>query len=101
MEVMLHGNWYDYSNNIWANIVVKTNNATTYYTWIPRYEFKILSGQYINTQNQRTEVRFLEGTSTKTSEKAYQIPESFSWINEKGETVQLTGYWVSKYTLGE
>lgn len=92
--------WYDYSKSEWANIVVKTGTATTYYTWIPRYEFKILSGQYLNTANQRTEVRFVSGIN-EISEKGYQIPEAFSWINESGETVQLTGYWVSKYTLGE
>lgn len=91
--------WYDYSTGKWANIVVKTENATTYYTWIPRYEFKILSGQYKNT-NQRTEVRFLSGITTETDE-GYQIPEAFSWVNEKEYKVQLPGYWVTKYTLGE
>ncbi len=92
--------WYDYSSKKWANIVVKTSNATTYYTWIPRYEFKILSGQYKNTANQRTEVRFLKDTDG-ASDTSYQVPEAFSWVNEAGETVPISGYWVSKYTLGE
>ncbi|MCI8482353.1 MAG: hypothetical protein HFJ27_04710 [Clostridia bacterium] len=87
--------WYEYGASMWANIVTRNNGVETYYTWIPRYEFSL------DQLAQRSIVKFIKGASTQTSGNNYQIPESFSWVNEKGETVQLTGYWVSKYTLGD
>ena len=107
-------NWYNYSNSRWANIVVtdgtvkngKIENATmtTYYTWIPRYEFTITSSQYAQPEAGRTEVRFISGTSKETA-IGYQIPEAF-WFDKNGngtedEGEQLTGYWAMKYTAGE
>ena len=106
--------WYSYSESKWANIVVtdgtvkngKIENATmtTYYTWIPRYEFTITSTQYAQSAAGRTEVRFISGTSKET-DIGYQIPEAF-WFDKNGngkedEGEQLTGYWAMKYTAGE
>ena len=98
-------NWYNYSNSRWANIVVtdgtvkngKIENATmtTYYTWIPRYEFTITSSQYAQPEAGRTEVRFISGTSKET-DIGYQIPEAFTFNGQ-----ELTGYWAMKYTAGE
>ena len=107
-------NWYNYSNSRWANIVVtdgtikngKIENATktTYYTWIPRYEFTITSSQYAQPAAGRTEVRFISGTSKETDTE-YKIPEAF-WFDKNGNGTedageQLTGYWAMKYTAGE
>ena len=107
-------NWYNYSNSRWANIVVtdgtikngKIENATktTYYTWIPRYEFTITSSQYAQPVAGRTEVRFISGTSKET-DIGYQIPEAF-WFDKNSNGTedageQLTGYWTMKYTAGE
>ena len=52
-------NWYDYGKSRWANIVVKGKKAdgtetATYYTWIPRYQFKL------NQQTQRSDVKFID-----------------------------------------
>ena len=106
--------WYSYSESKWANIVVtdgtvkngKIENATmtTYYTWIPRYEFTITSSQYAQPAAGRTEVRFISGTSKET-DTGYKIPEAF-WFDKNGngtedEGEQLTGYWAMKYTAGE
>lgn len=108
--------WYDYSKSQWANIVVTdgqvsgntiTNaTATTYFVWIPRYEYKILNSvndwSNLDTSNARTDVKFLSGTSSEV-DSGYQIPEAFWWdknddgIEDDGE--QLTGYWMSKYQL--
>ena len=88
-------NWYDYSSNKWANIVVKEGSMTMYYTWIPRYEFRVNSSQYQQLAIARTEVRFLSGTS-KDTDTGYQIPEAFAFNGQ-----DLTGYWAMKYTLGE
>ena len=82
-------NWYDYSASKWANIVIDTGTTQTYYTWIPRYQFML------DQENERSIVEFLPGTSTETK-AGYQIPEAFTFNNQ-----QLTGYWVSKYTVGE
>ena len=107
-------NWYDYSSSRWANIVVTDGTVsggqitgatkTTYFTWIPRYEFKITSSQYQQPATARTEVRFLKETS-KDTDTGYQIPDAF-WFDknsngkeDNGE--QLTGYWAMKYTVGE
>ena len=107
-------NWYDYSSSRWANIVVTDGTVsggqitgatkTTYFTWIPRYEFKITSSQYQQPAAARTEVRFLKETS-KDTDTGYQIPDAF-WFDknsngkeDNGE--QLTGYWAMKYTVGE
>ena len=107
-------NWYNYSQSNWANIVVTDGTIkngqitgatmTTYYTWIPRYEFKITSSQQVQPASARTEVRFLSGTS-KDTDIGYQIPEAF-WFDKNGNGVeddgeQLTGYWAMKYTVGE
>ena len=87
-------NWYNYKDSKWANIVVKANGLTTYFTWIPRYEYKITSSEQQQKDIARTEVRFLSGTSTET-DTAYQIPDAFTFNGQ-----QLTGYWESKYTVG-
>ena len=80
-------NWYDYSSAYWANIVTKANDTTTYWVWIPRYEFKI------NSTTQRTSINFINGTSTETT-PGYAIPEAFTFAGQ-----ELTGYWISKYQL--
>ena len=110
----LPSNWYDYSSSKWANIVVTDGTVsggkitgatkTTYFTWIPRYEFKIDSTQQAQPATARTEVRFLQGTS-KDTDAGYQIPDAF-WFDKNSngtqdEGEQLTGYWAMKYTAGE
>ena len=111
-------NWYDYSKSRWANIVVTDGQvsgntitdatATTYLVWVPRYQYKILQSvndwSNLNTENARTDVKFISGTSRNT-DSGYQIPEAFWWdqnddgIEDDGE--QLTGYWITKYQLNE
>ena len=109
----LPSNWYDYSSSKWANIVVTNGTVsdgkitgatmTTYFTWIPRYEFRIDSTQQAQPATARTEVRFLQGTS-KDTDVGYQIPDAF-WFDKNSngtqdEGEQLTGYWAMKYTAG-
>ena len=107
-------NWYSYSESKWANIVVTDGTVsggkitgatmTTYFTWIPRYEFKIDSTQQAQPEKARTEVRFISGTS-KDTDIGYQIPDAF-WFDKNSNGTeddgeQLTGYWAMKYTAGE
>lgn len=111
-------NWYDYSKSRWANIVVTDGQVsgstitdatvTTYLVWVPRYQYKILQSvndwSNLNTENARTDVKFISGTSRNT-DSGYQIPEAFWWdknddgIEDDGE--QLTGYWITKYQLND
>ena len=97
-------NWYSYSDKVWANIVVTDGivengtitgaTYTTYLTWMPRYEYRILTDRAnTDTANRRTEVNFLSGTSTEVL-AGYQIPEAFIWDGR-----QLPGYWITKYQL--
>ena len=107
-------NWYNYSQSNWANIVVTDGTVsngqitgatmTTYYTWIPRYEFRLSDAQQAQAANARSEVRFLSGTS-KDTDNGYQIPDAF-WFDKNSngkedDGEQLTGYWAMKYTVGE
>jgi len=86
--------WYDYSNQRWANIVTTANNTTTYFTWIPRYEYRILGDRAnLDTSNRRIDVTFLPGT-TNTADTGYKIPEAFTFNGQ-----ELTGYWITKYQL--
>ena len=95
--------WYDYSKSKWANIVVtdgeiengeiKNATKTTYYTWIPRYEFRIDTSQYQQANVGRTEVRFLDGI-TRDTDNGYQIPEAFTFNGQ-----EIPGYWIMKYTV--
>lgn len=88
--------WYDYSNQNWANIVTTANNTTTYFTWIPRYEYKITSDRgNLDTSNRRIDVTFI-GTNITNSNCAngYKVPEAFTFNG-----TELSGYWITKYQL--
>lgn len=103
-------NWYDYSNQVWANIVTTGIDANgkateTYFTWIPRYEYKILSDRTnLDTTNRRIDVNFISTDITSSNcTNGYKVPEAFWWDNNvdgvQDEGEQLTGYWISKYQL--
>ena len=91
-------NWYDYTESRWANIVTRNNGVSTYFVWIPRYQYRV------NSTTQRTDVRFLKDTDTNAS-AGYQIPEAFTWkdVDEEGNEIktELPGYWISKYQLND
>lgn len=92
-------NWYDYSNRIWANIVTTANETESYFVWIPRYEYRILSDRTSESlENKRTDVNFITiDITNENTTTGYQVPEAFTW-GDNGE-VQLKGYWMSKYQL--
>ena len=84
--------WYNYTYSNWANIVTRNNGLETYFVWIPRYQYSL------DQTLQRSNIKFIQGTGTET-DVGYQIPEAFTWVNEAGETVQIPGYWATKYQL--
>lgn len=57
--------WYDYTSQRWANIVVRDNGNESYYTWIPRYMYKL------DEENQKVEARLvdLENKDTETRKR--------------------------------
>ena len=82
-------NWYDYGNKKWANIVTENGGLKSYWTYIPRYEYKIWpEAKYV-------EIKFIPESQTEP-DKDYQIPESFTFGGK-----QLKGYWISKYEIQE
>ena len=106
-------NWYDYRNQNWANIYSESNGVDSFYVWIPRYVYKVdesnsvvgnerMDVKFINTDNE-----YIDGvTGTKLTykelkEQGYQLPEAFSWENNKDEPLIIPGYWMSKYQLSE
>lgn len=97
--------WYNYNEQKWANIVVRDNGCETYYTWIPRYMYKIT-----DTENQRVDAKFVDlsnvwtdesGKETSLNNTDYILPEAFTWEDpdNPNEKVQLTGFWAGKYKL--
>ena len=98
-------NWYDYTTQKWANIVTTANGTESYFVWIPRYEYKILSDRTnLNKENRRIDVNFISTNITNENcTKGYQVPEAFWWDNngngQQDEGEQLSGYWISKYQL--
>ena len=93
-------NWYDYANKRWANIkCVNTTDGkdiVSYWTWIPRYAYKISQGQveiiYIDENNNPLDSKY-NGYSIGTSESSeYKVGVAF----EQGGQ-HLKGIWVSKY----
>lgn len=93
-------NWYNYSdsttpgNNKWANIVVENEYNVAYFTWIPRYEYKV--------ENNVTTINYIS-RETINSSTGYKIPESFTWnMTDSGANIkQLSGFWMSKYKVSQ
>ena len=81
--------WYDYSNQKWANIVTVSGEKEAYFVWIPRYEYKV------KDRFERIQIRFIT-TNENARTDGYLLPEAFKWDNR-----DLTGYWVSKYEVSQ
>lgn len=101
-------NWYHYvegdnqtdtRTSKWAN--AKTSDGS-YWVWIPRYEYKILSGEGTSTAG-KIEVKFIT-TSQTTADEGYKIHPAFrngtSNHFKNGEwDSELAGIWVAKYEM--
>ena len=102
-------NWYNYvegdnqtdlKNSKWANAKMTKDGIDSYFVWIPRYEYKILSGKGTNTTG-KIEVKFIP-TSQTTPDEGYKIHPAFtngtSNNFKNGEwDKELPGIWVGKY----
>ncbi len=92
--------WYDYENQKWANLATVNGDQVTYWTWIPRYMYKIGDEE---KANETVDIKFVDvnnqyqGKDEETVDlKDYQLPESFTFAEKP-----LSGYWMSKYEIQE
>ena len=87
-EFAKKNNWFDYNNQVWANIRVYEPESKTesWWVWIPRYAYSITgnttSVEFIDLQN-----RPLDGNPLPSN---YVVHSAFVENNKKG-------IWVSKY----
>ena len=88
----IKGEWYNYAEQKWANIVVRNEGNEAYFVWIPRYEYHAYGTQQV------TDVYFISTKQDKAN-YGYTIPEAFTWQDDAGNTIQLPGYWIGKYQL--
>ena len=95
--------WYNYQSqgthkrdgktSKWAN--AKTEDGS-YWVWIPRYEYRIVSGNHSSTAGQ-IEVKFIPTTQT-TADSGYKIHPAFVENTDVGGFGDdLAGIWVGKY----
>lgn len=83
------GVWLDPSKKIWANIVTVNVSDVTYWTYIPRYEYRMYSPQ------EMADVRYIPVSKT-TPSIGCKISEAFKFDNQ-----DLKGYYLSKYEVQE
>ena len=97
--------WYDYvagdntndtKTSRWAN--AKSIVDGSYFVWIPRYEYKILSNEH-KTETGKITVNFID-TSKQSPTEGYKIHPAFT-NNTKlgGWDSNISGVWVAKYEM--
>ena len=97
-------NWYDYSQQKWAN--AKTKDGS-YWVWIPRYEYKITT-PYTSTASE-IKVKFIPTTQTTVDPDYTYIHPAFENGSASGKNnnymngewdAEIPGFWVAKYPAG-
>lgn len=98
-------NWYDYSQQKWANAVTKDENGniTGYWVWIPRYEYKIQNPG--TAEEQEISIKFIKTSQTTPDEGYTYIHPAFMDGTQNGFKngewdEEIPGIWVSKYMAG-
>ena len=83
--------WYDYTKNYYANIMTKneTKDTQSYWTWIPRYEYKI------NDDLKSVDVVYITADKMKPDD-GYLIPDGFKFGGK-----ELPGIWVAKAEIAD
>ena len=86
-EFVKKNRWFDYENQIWANIKIKVGDAETWWVWIPRYAYKIFGNS--------TSVIFLDTDNIPLS--GDDLPDDY--IVHPAFNNSQKGIWVSKYEV--
>lgn len=98
-------NWYDYSQQKWANAVTKDENGniTGYWVWIPRYEYKIQNPG--TAEESEILIKFIKTSQTTPDEGYTYIHPAFMDGTKNGFSngewdEEIPGFWVAKYMAG-
>ena len=91
--------WYDYDNQVWANVKCTANGLESWWVWIPRYAYKIDKDYneirvILIDENNKSIDREKYG---ETLSEYYTVHEGFD-VEVNGTTKHLKGIWFSKYT---
>ena len=83
--------FYNYGSKIWANVKCQANGAISYWTWIPRYAYKLESGT--------TKVIFVDENDKPLNTSVYgdSLPEGYTVHEAFKQQDGLKGIWFSKY----
>ena len=82
---------YDYTNGKWANIKTVSNGLEAYWVWIPRFEYKIPSGDIDKMNPPQIDIKFIN-KDKKIPDLGYTIHKAFEFNGQ-----QLDGIWVAKF----
>ena len=99
--------WYNYraettekldsKQSRWANS--KSTVDGSYFVWIPRYEYKILSGEHTSTAG-KIDVQFINNNITTATEEGYKVHPAFTTnLALGGWDKEISGIWVAKYEM--
>ena len=98
--------WYSYvkidgtddsKTSRWANAKSLTDGS--YFVWIPRYEYKILSGEHTSTAGE-IDVQFINTSVTTENKEGYKIHPAFTTnLQLGGWDSEIPGIWVAKYEM--
>ena len=98
--------WYNYvkidgtddsKTSRWAN--AKSLIDGSYFVWIPRYEYKILSGEHTSTAGE-IDVQFINTSVTTENKEGYKIHPAFTTnLQLGGWDKEIPGIWVAKYEM--
>ena len=100
-EFAKQNTWFDYNNQIWANIKTvnpesNTGDTESWWVWIPRYAYNINGTEtgiiFVDTNNKPLDGSTLPGNYT--IHPAFTIKET---VDGEEKTTELKGIWVSKY----
>ncbi len=99
--------WYNYraettekldsKKSRWAN--AKSLVDGSYFVWIPRYEYKILSGEHTATAG-KIDVEFISTNVTEPTKEGYKVHPAFTTnLQLGGWDKDISGIWVAKYEM--
>ena len=95
--------WYDYRRKIWANVKTNANGLECWWVWIPRYAYspsdagEEMHVVFVGLDNKPID-KVTYGNELK---EGMIVHPCFTKKDENGNTVQLSGIWVSKYEPSE
>ncbi len=83
--------FYNYTNKIWANVKCTANELESWWVWIPRYAYKVESGDakiiFVDKENKPLD----------TAKYGESLPEGYQLHSAFAQGDGLEGIWFSKY----